>query len=61
MTVKIDSERYEGLLDTETRVQVLIDKAKADKYMSMEDMYRILGYTSLADELAEKERKELEL
>lgn len=41
--IKISQARYEALLDTETRVQVLLSKTKADKYISLVDMYRILG------------------
>ena len=41
--IKISKKRYEALLDTETRVQVLLSKTKADKYISLVDMYRILG------------------
>lgn len=39
--IKISKKRYEALLDTETRVQVLLGKTKADKYISLVDMYRI--------------------
>lgn len=53
--IKISQERYEALLDTETRVQVLLSKTKADKYISLVDMYRILGNEFEAQRI-EKER-----
>lgn len=59
MIIKIDSDRYEQLLDSETRIHVLISKMKSDNYVSMEDVYRILGYENLADKLADEERKDL--
>lgn len=59
MVLKIDSERYEELLDVETRVHVLIDKVKNDKFILSKDVCMILGYNNLANEIAEKERKKL--
>lgn len=53
--IKISQARYEALLDTETRVQVLLSKTKADKYISLVDMYRILGNEFEAQRI-EKER-----
>lgn len=53
--IKISRKRYEALLDTETRVQVLLSKTKADKYISLVDMYRILGNEFEAQRI-EKER-----
>ena len=53
--IKISKKRYEALLDTETRVQVLLSKTKADKYISLVDMYRILGNEFEAQKI-EKER-----
>jgi hypothetical protein len=53
--IKISQKRYEALLDTETRVQVLLSKTKADKYISLVDMYRILGNEFEAQRI-EKER-----
>lgn len=53
--IKISKKRYEALLDTETRVQVLLSKTKADKYISLVDMYRILGSEFEAQRI-EKER-----
>lgn len=51
--IKISQARYEALLDIETRVDVLLSKAKADKYISLVDMCRILG-----DELEAKKIEE---
>lgn len=53
--IKISQKRYEALLDTETRVDVLLSKTKADKYISLVDMYRILGNEFEAQKI-EKER-----
>lgn len=58
--IKISKKRYEALLDTETRVQVLLSKTKADKYISLVDMYRILGNEFEAQKI-EKERNRVEL
>nr|UVM91682.1 MAG: hypothetical protein [Bacteriophage sp.] len=57
--IKISKKRYEALLDTETRVQVLLSKTKADKYISLVDMYRILGNEFEAQRI-EKERDKVE-
>ena len=57
--IKISKKRYEALLDTETRVQVLLSKTKADKYISQVDMYRILGNEFEAQKI-EKERDKVE-
>ena len=57
--IKISKKRYEALLDTETRVQVLLSKTKADKYISLVDMYRILGNEFEAKKI-EKERDNVE-
>lgn len=55
--VKISQARYEALLDTETRVDVLLSKAKADKYISLVDMYRILGNEFEAQRIEEERDK----
>lgn len=60
MVLKINSERYEELLDIETRVHVLIDEVKTGNFVLARDMCRILGYSNLANEIAEKERKRLD-
>lgn len=52
--IKISQERYETLLDIETRVDVLLSKTKADKYISLVDMYRILGNEFEAKKLKKK-------
>jgi|GEM_PF-1792755 len=57
--IKISKKRYEALLDIETRVQVLLSKTKADKYISLVDMYRILGNEFEAQKI-EKERDKVE-
>lgn len=57
--IKISKKRYEALLDTETRVQVLLSKTKADKYISLVDMHRILGNEFEAQKI-EKERDKVE-
>ena len=57
--IKISQERYEALLDFETRVQVLLSKARADNYISLVDMYRILG-DELDAQKIEKERDKVE-
>lgn len=57
--IKISKKRYEALLDTETRVQVLLSKTKADKYISLVDMYRILGNEFEAQKI-EKGRDKVE-
>lgn len=57
--IKISKKRCEALLDTETRVQVLLSKTKADKYISLVDMYRILGNEFEAQKI-EKERDKVE-
>lgn len=57
--IKISKKRYGALLDTETRVQVLLSKTKADKYISLVDMYRILGNEFEAQKI-EKERDKVE-
>ena len=53
--IKISQKRYEAILEKETRVQVLLSKTKADKYISLVDMYRILGNEFEAQRI-EKER-----
>lgn len=57
--IKISQERYEALLDTETRVDVLLSKTRADKYISLVDLYRILGNEFEAQKI-EKERDKVE-
>lgn len=59
-TVTISLDRYECLLDTETRVDVAVERIVNDRYIENEDILRILG-TELAiikaDEIREEKRK----
>lgn len=55
--IKISQKRYEALLDTETRVDVLLSKTKADKYISLVDMCRILGDEFEAKKIEEERDK----
>lgn len=57
--IKISQARYEALLDIETRVDVLLSKTKADKYISLVDLYRILG-NELEAQKIEEERDKVE-
>lgn len=60
LTVTIPQDRYEKLLDLETRVDVAVERMTNDEYCNLEDVLRILG-TELAlqraDEIREEERK----
>lgn len=60
LTVTILQDRYEQLLDLETRVDVAVERMTNDEYCKIEDVLRILG-TELAlqraDEIREEERK----
>ena len=47
----ITAERYEQLLNCEARVEVAISLLANDKYMSVENMLRILGAEQEADSL----------
>lgn len=58
MTVKIPLSRYESLLDTETRENVLHDYIKRNSYANREEMLRILGHPGDADKIREQEEKE---
>lgn len=59
LTVTIPQNRYEQLLDLETRANVAVERMTNDKCCDIEDVMRILG-TQLAlqraDEIREKER-----
>lgn len=59
-TVTIPQNRYDQLLDIETRVDVAVERMMNDKYCNLEDVLRILG-TELAlqraDEIRAEERK----
>lgn len=60
LTITIPQNRYEQLLDLETRVDVAVERMTNDEYCKIEDVLRILG-TELAlqraDEIREEERK----
>ena len=49
--VTITAERYEQLLNCEARVEVAISLLANDKYMSVENVLRILGAEQEADSL----------
>lgn len=56
-TVTISLDRYECLLDTETRVDVAVERIVNDRYIENEDILRILG-TKLAMKKANEIREE---
>lgn len=60
LIVTIPQDRYENLLDLETRVVVAVERMANDECCKIEDVLRILG-TELAlqraDEIREEERK----
>ncbi len=58
--VAIPIERYESLLDTETRETVLRDYIKRNRYADREIMMRILGCPGDADEIKRSEELERE-
>lgn len=49
--ITITVQRYEQLLNCEARVKVAISLLANDKYMSVENMLRILGVVEEADSL----------
>lgn len=49
--VTITTERYEELLNCEARVRVAVSLLANDRFMSAEDMLRILGAETEAGEL----------
>lgn len=53
LTVTIPLERYEQLLETETRVNVVVERYMQQKYISSSELLYTLG-TELAVELASK-------
>lgn len=57
MTVTIPIERYECLLDTETREVVLRDYINQHNYAEREEMMRILGHIADADIIKDQEEK----
>nr|DAS85576.1 MAG TPA: hypothetical protein [Caudoviricetes sp.] len=54
--MKIDKERYEQLVDLETRVNVLHSFLLRDKHMSAKDIFLILGDKASASACEEEER-----
>lgn len=52
MNVVIPCERFESLIDTETRANVLVERLYHDEILSVEDILWIIG-TDLAVEKAE--------
>ena len=60
LTVTITQERYEELLDTETRVRALVSHMRANGFVGMEMAFRTLGYMEDADRLKAKREKEQE-
>lgn len=52
--VKIEQERYEALIDNETRTAVLLSMARADGYVSLQNMFRILGNELEAQKIQER-------
>lgn len=57
--VVIPLQRYEELLDIETRVDVAVERINNNKYIHAEDVLRILG-TEFALEIADEIKKENE-
>ena len=58
--VSIPLCRYEELLDTETRVQILVEKLDQKEHVSDEEIYLILGYVNKYKILKEENRKKHE-
>lgn len=58
MTVTIPLERYESLLDTETRENILHDYIKRHSYAERGEMLQILGHPGDADKIREQEEKD---
>lgn len=59
-TATIPQNRYEQLLDLETRVDVAVERMTNDEYCNLEDVLRILGtelVINRADKIREEERK----
>lgn len=54
--MKIDKERYEQLVDLETRINVLHSFLLRDKLMSAKDIFLILGDKANASACEEEER-----
>lgn len=58
-TVTVSLERYEQLIDLETRVDVLTDRMRNEETLLLRDMFLTLGLTKDYRELKEHEYEEL--
>lgn len=58
--VVIPLQRYDKLLDTETRVDVVVDQIYHTGYITVKDVLSILGTELALDLLREMEEKESE-
>ena len=61
LTVTIPLERYEQLLETETRTEILTERLIKNNYTRTEEVLRIIGTPKAirkADELHKEEEKE---
>lgn len=56
LTVTIPASRYEELIAVEARVDATVSVAKANKYMSLYDMLRVLGFSDIAEGLENDEK-----
>lgn len=56
-TVTIDTERYEELINTETRVFIAKDMILRDGWMKLTDLLSVLGFVELAKQLDERQKE----
>ena len=59
-TVTIKQDRYEQLLDTETRVDVAVNMICDSDFLRIEDILRILGTDRAIERAEEMHKKDLE-
>lgn len=59
VTIAMPLQRYEQLLDLETRVNVVVERIAHERYLSIEDLLWILG-TKLSVELAQELRAKMD-
>ena len=59
-TVTIKQDRYEQLLDTETRVDVAVNMIYDSDFLRTEDILRILGTDRAIERAEELHKKDLE-
>ena len=62
-TVEISLNRYDELINIESRMNVLVDKICCDKYISVVDILTIIGTQrarNFADEVVEKDKNKNE-